>query len=103
MRRGSTLAEYEPQFQQAVLPFFRDFKPDFLIVSAGYDATYADPLAGISLKPTDFGVFTRYCRQIQPNLLFGLEGGYDYDALAQSVLATIAACLEAETAPTAAQ
>ncbi|MEM9003308.1 MAG: histone deacetylase [Cyanobacteria bacterium P01_F01_bin.86] len=102
MQRGSTLAEYEPQFEQAVMPFLRNFQPDFLIVSAGYDATAADPLAGISLQPTDFGVFTRYCREIQPHLLFGLEGGYDYDALAQSVVATIAACLEPEATPTSA-
>ena len=94
MPRGSTLAEYQPQFEQAVVPFLKTFAPDFLIISAGYDANHADPLAGISLKPEDFGIFTRYCREIQPNLLLGLEGGYDPDALAQSVVATIAACLD---------
>jgi acetoin utilization deacetylase AcuC-like enzyme len=65
-----------------------------LIVSAGYDATQADPLAGISLQPADFGVFTEYCLQIQPRLLFGLEGGYDYEALAQSVVATVQPCIQ---------
>lgn len=94
MARGSTLADYQPQFETAVVPFLKTFSPDLLIVSAGYDATQADPLAGISLQPADYGVFTRYCLEIQPHLLFGLEGGYDYDALAQSVIATIATCLE---------
>lgn len=97
MARGSTLVEYRPQFEQAVMPFLREFQPDFLVVSAGYDANHADPLAGISLQPNDFGVFTRYCQAIQSPLLLGLEGGYDYDALAQSVVATIAACIEPET------
>ncbi|MEO1094108.1 MAG: histone deacetylase [Cyanobacteria bacterium J06638_28] len=94
MARGSTLADYRPQFETAVMPFFKAFSPDLIIVSAGYDANQADPLAGVALQPTDYGVFTHYCLEIQPHLLFGLEGGYDYDALAQSVVATIAACLE---------
>lgn len=98
MSRGSTLAEYQPQFEEVIVPFFQNFNPDFFIVSAGYDANHADPLAGISLKPSDYGIFTRYCLEIQPYLLFGLEGGYDYDALAQSVVETINACLTPATA-----
>lgn len=93
MAPGSTLAEYRPKFEQAVMPFLQQFEPDLLIVSAGYDATRADPLAGVSLAPQDFAVFTQYCQTIQPHILFGLEGGYDYDALAQSVIATIGACV----------
>ena len=93
MARGSTFVEYQVQFEQRILPFLKDFNPDLLIISAGYDATQADPLAGISLQPSDYGVFTEYCLQIQPRLLFGLEGGYDYDALAQSVVATLQPCL----------
>jgi acetoin utilization deacetylase AcuC-like enzyme len=93
MARGGTLAEYQPQFENAVMPFLQNFHPDLLIVSAGYDANQADPLAGMSLQPTDYGLFTRYCLDIQPHIVFGLEGGYDYNALAQSVVETIAACL----------
>ena len=91
---GGTLADYQPQFENAVIPFLKNFQPDLLIVSAGYDANQADPLASMSLHPSDYAVFTRYCMEIQPHLLFGLEGGYDYEALAASVIATIAACLE---------
>lgn len=93
MAPGSTLTDYEPAFQQAVIPFLTRFDPDLLIVSAGYDANHADPLAGVSLAPEDFGLFTRYCRTVKPRLLLGLEGGYDHDALAHSVVATVAACL----------
>lgn len=99
MTRGSTLTDYQPKFENAVVPFFQNFDPDFLIVSAGYDANQADPLASISLKPADYGIFTRYCLEIQPHILFGLEGGYDYDALAQSVVETISACLRPQEVP----
>lgn len=92
---GSTVADYAPLFETRVVPFFKEFQPDLLIVSAGYDANQADPLAGVALQPQDYGVFTEYCLQVTPNILFGLEGGYDYGALSQSVLATIEARLAA--------
>lgn len=90
---GSTLKDYQPLFEQQILPFLQDFQPDLLIVSAGYDAAYADPLAHISLQPQDYGVFTDICFQITAKILFGLEGGYDYTALAKSVVSTIERCL----------
>lgn len=93
MPAGSILPDYETPFQQAVIPFLQAFQPDLLIVSAGYDANKADPLAHISLQPQDYGIFTDYCLQITPRVLFGLEGGYDFSTLSQSVLATIERCL----------
>jgi acetoin utilization deacetylase AcuC-like enzyme len=93
MSPGSTIAEYQPLFEQRILPFFREFQPDLLIVSAGYDANTDDPLAGIALEPQDFGVFTNYCLQLTRRIVFGLEGGYHLAALAQSVVATIESCL----------
>lgn len=94
MPAGSTLADYEPKFKDQIMPFLRKIPPDLLVVSAGYDANAADPLAGVNLSPQDYGVFTDYCLQITPKILFGLEGGYDLAALAQSVTATLAACLK---------
>ncbi|MBD1868587.1 histone deacetylase [Cyanobacteria bacterium FACHB-471] len=93
MQRGSTLADYQPLFEQKVIPFLSTFQPDLLIVSAGYDATRADPLAEIALQPEDYGVFTRLCLQITRRTVFGLEGGYDFDSLSQSVVATVSQCL----------
>lgn len=93
MKPGSNLSDYQPQFETAVMPFLQDFQPDLLLVSAGYDANKADPLADVSLKPSDYGVFTNYCLQVTPRLLFGLEGGYDLEALAHSAIATIEPCL----------
>lgn len=93
MPAGSSLAEYEIAFQQQVMPFLMQFQPDLLIVSAGYDANQDDPLSHIALHPQDFGIFTQYCLQLTHRILFGLEGGYDLKALAQSVVETLAACL----------
>jgi len=95
MPAGSTLADYQTQFETRVIPFLRGFQPDLLIVSAGYDANADDPLAGINLQPSDFGQFTDYVLQITPKVVFGLEGGYDFDSLGKSVVATIARCFTA--------
>ncbi|MCS6812165.1 MAG: histone deacetylase [Cyanobacteria bacterium] len=94
MPPGSSMRDYEPLFRDKIVPFFTALQPDVLIVSAGYDANRDDPLAGINLVPENYGVFTRYCLQVTRRILFGLEGGYDFSSLGQSVVATIAACLE---------
>ena len=93
MPSGKTLAEYQPAMENQAMPFLRDFQPDLLIVSAGYDPNHDDPLAGMSLQPSDFGVFTDYSLQLSRRILFGLEGGYDLRSLAQSVTSTIERCL----------
>lgn len=93
MSPESSIREYQPAFEGQIIPFLQEFQPDLLIVSAGYDANQADPLASIALQPQDYDTFTRYLLQITRRLLFGLEGGYDLTALAQSVVATIAPCM----------
>ncbi|HIK14781.1 MAG TPA: histone deacetylase [Leptolyngbyaceae cyanobacterium M33_DOE_097] len=93
MAPGSAMPDYDQAFQSQVMPFLEAFQPDLLIVSAGYDATAADPLSRICLLPTDFGVFSRYCLQFTSKILFGLEGGYDLEAIAQAVVATLEPCV----------
>lgn len=95
---GSTIADYQPLFEQHVMPFLSHFQPDLLIVSAGYDANEADPLAGLALQPPDYGVLTDYCLQLTPRVVLGLEGGYDLTALAESVVVTIDRCLRSSCA-----
>lgn len=90
---GSDIGVYQPLFEKKVVPFLANFQPDLLIVSAGYDANADDPLASINLQPKDFGLFTEYCLQLTRKILFGLEGGYDFSTLSQSVTATIERCL----------
>ncbi|MFB6276280.1 MAG: histone deacetylase [Halothece sp.] len=93
MSPGSTWNEYNPLIQEQVIPFLRNFEPDLLMVSAGYDANHADPLAEVSLKPDDYYTLTQLSLSVTPTVLFGLEGGYDLEALGQSVVATARACL----------
>jgi acetoin utilization deacetylase AcuC-like enzyme len=90
---GSTIADYQVAFEQSIVPFLTAFQPDLLIVSAGYDATQADPLAGLCLQPADYGDLTRACLKLTRRILFGLEGGYDFSATARSVVSTLEPCL----------
>ncbi|MEE3719535.1 histone deacetylase [Tumidithrix elongata RA019] len=96
MRANCSLQEYLVVFEQRVIPFLQDFKPDLLIVSAGFDANSSDPLASMSLKPQDYGVFTKLCLQLTRKIVFGLEGGYEYTSLAESVLAVVGTCLASD-------
>ncbi|MBH8552780.1 histone deacetylase [Nostocaceae cyanobacterium CENA357] len=90
---GSDITVYQPLLANKVVPFLTDFQADLLIVSAGYDANATDPLASINLQPENYALFTDYCLGLTRKIIFGLEGGYDFTALSQSVLATIERCL----------
>lgn len=90
---GSDVATYQPLVEKKVVPFLANFQPDLLIVSAGYDGNADDPLASVNLQPSDYALFTDYCLGITRKILFGLEGGYDFLTLSQSVVATIERCL----------
>ncbi len=81
------------------LPRLAQFAPQLLIVSAGFDAHRADPLAEFELDEDDFAWLTRrVCEQAgrsaQGRVLSSLEGGYALDALASSVEAHLRAMLE---------
>lgn len=89
----SDIKRYQLAFDEQVIPFLEKFQGDLLIVSAGYDANKVDPLASVNLQPTDYGIFTQKLLTVTSRLLFGLEGGYDLSALAESVVATIEVCL----------
>ena len=67
------------------------FKPDLIIISAGFDAHVRDPLANIELTTECFGQMTQKIKQAADEICGGrlismLEGGYDYQALGDSVL-----------------
>ena len=95
---GSVLADYQKLWDEQARDFLADFlaeaKSSLLIVSAGYDANLADPLAGVALHPEDYGWFTQQCMELTSAILFGLEGGYDFAALAESVATTIRVAIE---------
>ncbi|MDR7483835.1 MAG: histone deacetylase [Armatimonadota bacterium] len=92
---------YQDIFTEIVLPLAAAWRPDFVIVSAGYDAHYADPLGGMVLTSRGFGrlagLLDEAARAQGAPVLAVLEGGYDLEALGASVVAT----LEAMTGRTA--
>ncbi len=83
---GTGSEEYLSAFFDKVIPFLCDFNPQLIIVSAGFDAHKDDPLSEFKLKTEDFGEMAKALLSINPHILFGLEGGYDLTALAESVL-----------------
>lgn len=72
----------------------REFQPDLILLSAGFDAHEADPLGGMKLSADDFGALVWDAKSWANELCDGklvavLEGGYDLDALAASVVITL--------------
>ena len=72
-----------------LLPAAESFRPDFIILSAGFDAHGDDPLANLEVSTAAFGEATRIVCDLADRLAGGrlvsaLEGGYDVDALADS-------------------
>ena len=74
-------------------------RPDWILVSAGYDAHRADPLADMALTDDDFASLTTRVMEMTggTKVVFFLEGGYDLRALTDSVRATAAAALDRPT------
>jgi acetoin utilization deacetylase AcuC-like enzyme len=74
---GSGAADFHAVFAGAFVPAIERFRPDVLIVSAGQDTLFDDPLGGMSLVPEDFCVLTRLLMQAADcPLALVLEGGY---------------------------
>ncbi|MGB2867021.1 MAG: histone deacetylase [Bacteroidota bacterium] len=90
MRQGSGEQEYLAAFEEKILPALRSFRPELLLISAGFDAHKDDPLANIQLTEGSFGKMTKlvigiadeYC---EGRIVSVLEGGYNLNALAHSV------------------
>ncbi len=83
---GSGGPAFRAAWQDRGLPALRAFGPDLLIVSAGFDAHAADPLAQLELATDDFAWITDELLAVANGRLISvLEGGYDLDALAASV------------------
>jgi acetoin utilization deacetylase AcuC-like enzyme len=96
---GSGDDEYERLFETVVLPAIESFEPGLLLISAGFDAHEADPLAGMALTTGGYATLTTLLRDAARTLCGGrivsmLEGGYDLDALSASVEAHLRALMD---------
>jgi acetoin utilization deacetylase AcuC-like enzyme len=93
---GATDDDYRVVFDEVIVPVVRQFGPELLLVSAGFDAHERDPLAGMRLTTAAFGAMTAALRGIAEECCGGrialvTEGGYDLRALAASIDAAVQA------------
>jgi acetoin utilization deacetylase AcuC-like enzyme len=90
LRAGDSGERFREAFESRILPALHDFGPDLIVVSAGFDAHQADPLANLRLVEADFMWATEKLsdmarRHCHGRIVSLLEGGYDLTALARSV------------------
>jgi acetoin utilization deacetylase AcuC-like enzyme len=86
---GSGDREYEQAFTDLVEPAARSFEPDVVLVSAGFDAHEADPLADMAVTADGFRELSRRCAALGPRIGVVLEGGYNLETLPRLVEAAL--------------
>ena len=96
---GSGDRDFLRAFSEKLVPAAGQFRPDFVLVSAGFDAHRDDPLGGMGVTTEGFAEMTRIVKRIaeehcQGRLVSVLEGGYDPDGLAASVEAHLRILME---------
>jgi acetoin utilization deacetylase AcuC-like enzyme len=103
MPPGSGEDEWLSMVQHVVIPAAREFDPQLVLVSAGFDAHRADPLANCMLETRSYAELAGHVRELAAALDVPvgavLEGGYDLDALSASVVATLGSLADAGQAP----
>jgi acetoin utilization deacetylase AcuC-like enzyme len=91
LRVGTGPVGFSQLYEQVLWPAARRYQPDFIMVSAGFDAHWVDPLAGLHLDLDGYAHLTRELIRMGDELCSGrivivLEGGYDLDALSHGML-----------------
>ena len=90
MPAGSEGSEYTAVFTDILIPALQDFSPEFILISAGFDAHYLDPLAGIELTETGFSTLTDLILEFADGrVISALEGGYSLEGISESVVAHV--------------
>jgi acetoin utilization deacetylase AcuC-like enzyme len=96
---GSGDDELIGAWRDDLLPLIREFSPEAIIVSAGYDAHAADPLAALEVTEAGYAAVASEVGRLAsalgiPGVALTLEGGYDLDALRRSAAATVVGLLD---------
>jgi acetoin utilization deacetylase AcuC-like enzyme len=99
---GAGSTEFRAIMTERVLPALDRFQPDLIMISAGFDAHRADPLAMLELVEADYAWVTNALAEVarthcRGRLVSALEGGYDLAALARSAAAHVRALMELGT------
>ena len=96
---GSGDAQYQAAFEEKLKARALEFRPDFVLISAGFDAHQDDPLGGMKVTAEGYAVLTRIVKALareccKGRLVSVLEGGYDLKGLADSVEAHLRVLME---------
>ena len=91
LKAGIKSKEFHEIFEKKVLSPIEKFRPEVILISAGFDAHKRDPLANINLESNDFFIITKKIVEIanvhsKGRVISFLEGGYDLQALSESVI-----------------
>ena len=73
-------------WKDILLPMVREFKPDIILISAGFDACIGDPLGGMRITPPCYGLMTRLLLNECNKLAIMLEGGYNLDTMPRAIV-----------------
>jgi len=82
--------EFGRAFEEMIVPICRQFEPEFVLVSAGFDCDIRDPLGGLAVTPAGIAMMARACTELAEECAGGrivgvLEGGYDLEAIVDGV------------------
>ncbi|KAK6920989.1 Histone deacetylase domain [Dillenia turbinata] len=83
-------ADYLAVWDHVLIPVAKDFNPDIIIVSAGFDAALRDPLGGCCVTPYGYSLMLKKLMEFaQGKIVMALEGGYNLNSIAKSVNACV--------------
>nr|GEV02485.1 histone deacetylase 5 [Tanacetum cinerariifolium] len=89
--------DYIAVWYHILIPVAKEFNPDIILVSAGFDAAVGDPLGGCLVTPYGYSIMLKKLMDFsEGKIVLALEGGYNLDSLAKSVLACMEVLLEEE-------
>ncbi len=101
-REGMGDAEYLAAFDHVLMPVARDFAPDLILVSAGFDAAAGDAVGGMALTPTGYAsMAARLATLASGRVVYALEGGYKPSVVAKCTLACVRVMLRDPSVGTA--
>ncbi|GJV50833.1 histone deacetylase 5 [Tanacetum coccineum] len=91
-------ADYIAVWDHILIPVARKFNPDIVLISAGFDAAFGDPLGGCCVTPHGYSILLKKLMEFsEGKIVMALEGGYNLESLANSVLACVEMLLEGKS------
>lgn len=85
--------EFVQAFERVFIPIIREFSPELILVSCGFDAARGDPLGGFDVTPKGYEKMTKILLEINPRVVLALEGGYNLDSISNSSVSVVRSLL----------